>query len=242
MNTFYIVPCKNEENNIHAVATDFLNLSSEKDFLVFVEGGSLDQSALVAKQYSRQYKNRIYFLQQTKKGKFNAVRIAIQKLLADDSAGFIAIWDADHSIKFQDVKLAADISKSLDGFVYTERIGGSMEKHSMPFLNWIGNKVIAYFSTKVFKMNIKDALSGTKVLPLKIFRDLNRDILDFMERDTYGDLSYFLLARLNNLPTEKKIVNYFARTYGESSLPRFRNGLELFINLIECTKIIKKVN
>lgn len=241
MNTFYIVPCKNEEINIHAVVADFLDLSDDEDFLIIIEGGSVDQSALVSRNYSLQYENKIFFLEQLNKGKFNAVRTAIQIPLESKFEGFIAIWDADHSIKFQDVKKAASLSRSIDGFVYTERIGGTMEVHSMPLLNWIGNKIIAYFASYVFKMDIKDALSGTKVFPLRTFRNLSGDVLEFMDRDSYGDLSYFLLARLNNLPIEKKIVNYFARRYGKSSLPRFRNGLELFYSLIKCSKIMKAV-
>jgi glycosyltransferase involved in cell wall biosynthesis len=238
---YYLVPCRNEQENIHLIVADFLSKRKLNEVLILIEGGSTDKSEIVAKNYAKfSLQNEILFLSQIGEGKFKAVLTAINFLSDTDDEIYIVIWDSDYSIRFEDAQRAADLVALGNKFVFTERIGSYIEKGAMPFINNVANRVIASLASLVYGFPIADALSGTKAFPLAIFKELNFDFLNFIESDTYGDLSYFLLAKKNDLQFVKFKVDYFARTYGVSGLNRFSNGLELIKNLGLSLKLLRR--
>lgn len=218
-------------------------MRKSNEILVLIEGGSTDKSGEIANGYAESSLNgEIVFLIQNGKGKFNAILTALNYLLDPSQETYIVIWDSDHSIRFGDAQKAADIVSAGGKFVFTERIGSYIEKGAMPLVNNFANRVIATFASLVYKTPIVDALSGTKAFPIDIFSDLSEDFLRFIKNDTYGDLSYFLLAKRSNLKFEKFKVNYFARVYGVSGLNRLSNGLELLHNLLLSAKLLRRNN
>ena len=239
-NRHILVPCKNEAGNIPYLVKDFLQYFEFGDCLWLVEGGSQDNTAEVCLQYSRENIS-INFLSQVGRGKFGGVKTALNHLIEIRASGLIAIWDADHSIKFSDVRRALRVAESSSCFVFTERLGANIEYGAMPKINNLGNRVIAFIASLVFKAKIKDALSGTKVFDLSLFDKLDRkDIDGFLAEDTYGDLSYFLLAKIKGVPMYNLNVDYYARKYGVSSLNRFSNGMELLRSLKYARVILKR--
>lgn len=230
-NRHIIVPCKNEAGNIPFIVRDFLTNFQQGDNLWLVEGGSHDNTAEICLSFSSE-ENSIHFLSQVGRGKFGGVKTVINHLIDIGESGLIAIWDADNSIKFCDVSKALLLAESSDCFVFTERIGATIERGAMPLINNFGNRIIALIASSVFKVKIEDALSGTKVFDLSLFRRLEGNrVLDFLSKDTYGDLSYFLLAKINGTSILSFDVDYYARKYGESSLNRISNGVELLKSL-----------
>ena len=236
-NNYIIVPCRNEAGNIPQLVQDFFANSGVNDELWFVEGGSHDNTAEVCMKYSNE-NDSINFVSQKNQGKFNAVRTVIEVLLDTEKEGIIAIWDADHSIKYLDVKKALDLGKHGDSLIVTERIGAKIEEGAMPKINYLGNRMFAMLTSVIFSVKVDDALSGTKVFPIRIFQKNVDTVTRFLERDSYGDLSYFLLGRIHQLRTKKIKVDYFARVYGASGLNRFRNGLELLRSLFVAKFIV----
>jgi glycosyltransferase involved in cell wall biosynthesis len=233
-----VVPCKNEAGNIPNLIADFLANSKDEDELWLVEGGSSDDSSRVCSEYAEQF-NSIHFINQIGRGKFGGVRTVIDHLIDLKKEGVIAIWDADHSIKFRDVRKALDLANGENTLVITERIGSNIEDGAMPRLNFFGNKVVAILTSLIFRTKVRDALSGTKVFPINLFITKDNVVLDFLDRDSYGDLSYFLLARLQGLKFECLSVDYYARVYGVSGLNRIQNGVELLQSLAIANKIIR---
>jgi glycosyltransferase involved in cell wall biosynthesis len=240
INRHILVPCKDEAGNIPSLVDDFLQHFEIGDCLWLVEGGSKDNTAEVCMQYSRENIS-INFLSQIGRGKFGGVKTALNHLMEIRESGLIAIWDADHSIKFSDVRRAFGVAESNTCFVFTERLGAKIERGAMPKINNLGNRVIAFIASMVFKTRIKDALSGTKVFNLSLFEKLDRkDIHGFLANDTYGDLSYFLLAKMKDVPMYNVNVDYYARKYGVSSLNRLSNGIELLRSLRFARDILKR--
>jgi glycosyltransferase involved in cell wall biosynthesis len=226
-----LVPCKNEAGNIPHLVDDFLLHSQSGDHLWLIEGGSYDNTAEICLKYSHEYFS-IKFLSQIGRGKFGGVRTALDHLTEIGESGLIAIWDADHSIKFFDIQRALVLAESNACFVFTERFGANIQRGAMPLINNLGNRVIALSASFVFKVKIKDALSGTKIFDSSLFNDLNRkDVNNFLATDTYGDLSYFLLAKTQGIKMSSVSVDYYTRRYGVSSLNRLANGIELLRNL-----------
>jgi glycosyltransferase involved in cell wall biosynthesis len=238
-NRHIIVPCKNEAGNISNLIDDFLVHFRFGDYLWLVEGGSQDNTAEICSMYSGE-NDSIKFLNQIGRGKFGGVRTVLNHLDILGETGLIAIWDADHSIRFSDVQRALLLAESNHCFVFTERIGSKIEQGAMPLINNFGNRVIALAASMVFKLKIKDALSGTKVFDLSLFEDLDRkEVQNFITNDTYGDLSYFLLAKIRGDSMRSLGVDYFARRYGTSSLNRLANGIELLRSLKIAYAILK---
>ncbi len=236
-----IVPCKNEAGNIPNLVEDFLKHRHHEDRLWLVEGGSSDNTREECLQIAGQ-ESSIEFLPQAGRGKFGGVRTVIHHLLESGERGTVAIWDADHSIMYCDVQRAMALSSSSNSFIFTERIGAQIEKGAMPLINNVGNRVIAWIAGFVYGIKIKDALSGTKIFPLSFFSNIeDRNLFDFLQKDTYGDLSYFLLAKVNHSEMYSISVNYYARKYGVSGLNRLANGIELLQNLNVSRNIIKKI-
>jgi glycosyltransferase involved in cell wall biosynthesis len=234
-----VVPCKNEALNIHSVVADYNTFENAESELWLVDGGSTDGTENVCAKYAREYKN-IHHLNQEGRGKFKAVRTVIEYLQSNNESGIVVIWDADHSIRYGSIQEVLKNPLENDTFVFTERIGSFIEKNAMPQINHIGNRVIAFFASIVFKSHIADALSGTKIFPLTMFTNLEPDIIQFLDLDTYGDLSYFLLAKKCGYRFEKIKVDYFARAYGTSSLRRLSNGIELLKNLYKAFIILNR--
>lgn len=237
-NRHIIVPCRNESGNIPCIVSDFLTNFQQGDNLWLVEGGSQDNTAEICLGFASE-ENSIHFLSQIGRGKFGGVKTVTNHLIDVGESGLIAIWDADNSIKFLDVSKALLLAKSSECFVFTERIGATIERGAMPLINKLGNRVIALLASIVFKVKIKDALSGTKVFDLSLFRGLEGNrVLEFLSKDTYGDLSYFLLAKLKGTPMLALHVDYYARKYGVSSLNRISNGVELLMSLKFARRIL----
>jgi hypothetical protein len=161
--------------------------------------------------------------------------------LLKNERSLVAIWDADHSILFKDVRKALKMASDESTFVITERIGAKIEEGPMPRINYLGNITIALFTSMVFGKKVKDALSSTKVFPLGIFKDTINEVKDFLDRDSYGDLSYFLLAKIHGLDFRTLGVDYYSRVYGVSSLNRIGNGLELLQSLKLANRIMTEL-
>jgi glycosyltransferase involved in cell wall biosynthesis len=239
LKSFVIVPCKNEALNIHSIVADYNSFENAESELWLVEGGSTDGTENVCARYASRFDN-IHHLSQQGKGKFRAVRTVIEHLQSNNESGIVVIWDADHSIRYGSIHDILKNPLKIDTFVFTERIGSFIEKNAMPQINHIGNRVIAFFASIVFRSQIADALSGTKIFPLTMFTNLEPDLIQYLDLDTYGDLSYFLLAKKHGYHFEKMKVDYFARAYGASSLKRFSNGIELLKSLYKAFIILNK--
>lgn len=239
LKSFVIVPCKNEALNIHALVAEFNLFSNSEIELWLVEGGSHDGTGKICSDYSLEFQN-VHFLEQLGFGKFRAVRTVIEHLQSKGEIGTVVIWDADHSIRFDSIHSILLKPFPGDKYLFTERIGSFIEEGAMPRLNNLGNRVIAFFASVIFRFKISDALSGTKFFPLSMFQNLKPELIKYLDRDTYGDLSYFLLARIHNYKFEKVKVDYFARTYGTSSLKRLTNGLELLRSLYKAFVLLQR--
>ena len=231
-----VVPCQNEAGSIPGIVEDFLESSKQNEHLYLVEGGSKDNTRMVCQNLADRYKDqKVFFLEQKGRGKLGAIITAAHS----DPSAILAIMDGDASIAFKDVQRAVELSKKTGTLVTGNRFGMSMEDGAMRSLNNLGNRVIAKISSYVYEQPIPDALCGTKVFPCNFLVSPMPELQASLNMDTYGDLSYFLAARLNGLGILSLDMHYKARTYGESGLNRFENGFELLRILKNSRRILK---
>jgi hypothetical protein len=227
-----VVPIKNESGNISEMARIFNLANKEKTILLFSEGGSTDNSFETAKLMSLKYRN-VFTIKQEGLGKLDAVTTVAKK----HPRSILAIWDGDHTISYEDLCKCIDASENGKYFVYGNRLAMKPKTEVMPLANFLANTLFAKVFSYVFRERISDALCGTKIIKSTILVEKEK-IRENLE-DTFGDLSYFLLAKTLKFPFREVDVSYSARVYGTSKLPRWSFAMELIRDLLRSYKLVK---
>jgi glycosyltransferase involved in cell wall biosynthesis len=196
---------------------------------MIVEGGSIDDTWPVAQEVATQLAQRndlvrVLAIQQDGRGKFDAVRKGFEASTGD----VLAILDGDLAVAPE--VLGDFISPVLEGeadVVIGDRLTLGMERGAMRSLNYLANIFLATVITRIGQRTVKDSLCGTKVLLREDWNQILANFSDLVDEDPFGDYSIILgsvgLGRqILNVPTV-----YRARTYGETNILRFRDGLKL---------------
>ncbi|HEY4016020.1 MAG TPA: glycosyltransferase [Polyangiaceae bacterium] len=220
-----VVPARNEAKNIAGVLarTPAMGAGTE---LLFVEGGSSDGTWEEIQRAIASYRGplRLKALQQTGKGKGDAVRLGFEQ-----SAGsMLMILDADMTVRPEDLPKFFDaMTSGLADYVQGTRVVYPMEGDAMPFVNRVGNAVFAQMFSSLLDQQIKDTLCGTKVLWKKDYERLARGRAYFGQLDPFGDYDLIFGARKLNLKIMEIPIRYKSRMYGTTNISRFRDGLLL---------------
>jgi hypothetical protein len=232
MDVVIVVPCKNERGNIYSMADQFSNALNSSYKLVYVVGESNDKTfeecLLVQSKFNS---SNIEVEKQIGIGKFGA----LTQVVLDNPKALIVIWDGDNSIKFSDVEKCIDraIQKKPMSAVFGNRLNESLEKKTMPTLNYVGNVIFSRIASFVFKTRINDVLCGLKIFPAHVLLTEDMQNLSVIfKKDTFGDLTVVYGVSKHLGAVENVKVKYYPRVYGSTKLKRFRNGLELIRNLI----------
>jgi len=228
-----VVPIKNESGNIPEIARIFNLVNRENTILFFSEGGSCDDSFETAKRMTEKYAN-VHVIKQQGFGKLNAV-ITIAKIHPNS---LLAIWDGDHTISYEDLCKCIDASENGKYFVYGNRLVKKPITKAMPFSNFIANVVFAKVFSYIFGEGISDALCGVKILENEILVKIEKN--EGQLNDSFGDISYFLAAKILNFPFKEINVGYRPRIYGTSNMSRWSFAWELLQDSYKSYREVKK--
>lgn len=102
-----------------------------------------------------------------------------------------------------------------------------MEKEAMRFLNWIANVLFAKTLAHLLGLPISDSLCGTKVISRQNWEWLEKWRERFGDHDPFGDFDLLYASSELGMGLKEVPVSYKARTYGETQIQRFRDGLTL---------------
>lgn len=232
-----IIPARNEAGNIHAAIKRMPKLGSHTE-IIFIEGHSKDNTwqeiQRVAQEEAGQWD--IVTMQQTGKGKGNAVREAFDKAKGD----ILMILDADLTMPPEELTKFYDVMASGKAeFCNGVRLVYPMEKQAMRFLNLCANKFFGVVFTWALDQPIKDTLCGTKVIFKEDYLRIAANRSYFGEFDPFGDFDLLfgadhLLLKIVDLP-----IRYRDRTYGTTNISRFRHGLLLLRMLMVAIRKLK---
>lgn len=221
-----IIPLRNEEGNVPEIWSKLGNFESVEEF-IFIEGGSSDQTFSVLEKFLKEDpRKNVKVMQQSSRGKFNAVFEAAIEAKTEH----IGIWDSDMSIDVEDQNSLISAYLHSDGhekFVTASRLNPQMHDSAMRFLNKIGNHIFARMVKVSLKVNVPDALAGSKLFPRRILVN-NHNCASCIALDPFGDL--FLLTQIRKHNLKLVIINceYKARTYGSTNIPRWSGGAAMF--------------
>jgi len=112
-------------------------------------------------------------------------------------------------------------------FINGNRLVYPMESAAMRALNFLGNRFFAKFIAYLLNIKVGDTLCGTKLLHRLDYERQCSWREDFGDFDPFGDFELLFAAAEFKLGVVDVPVRYRSRTYGETQIERFRNGLEL---------------
>jgi SAM-dependent methyltransferase len=233
-----VVPARNEAGNISAIFDRMPRMGRGTE-LIFVEGHSSDDTfATIKTEMARHPRVRSQALQQTGKGKGDAVRLGFEHAHGD----VLMILDADLTVAPEDLPRFLDALQTGKGeFINGVRLVYPMEKQAMRFFNLIGNKVFSLAFSWLLGQSIKDTLCGTKVLWASDYHRIAAQRAYFGDFDPFGDFDLLFGAAKLNLKIVDLPIRYRERTYGTTNIQRWKHGWLLLQMVLFAARRIKFV-
>ena len=208
--------------------------------MILVEGHSEDETWKEIQRCREVYKDRfrIKITQQDGVGKADAVYKGFA--MADNE--ILMILDSDLSVAPEELpRFYEAIASGMGEFVNGSRLVYPMEKQAMRFLNMTVNKFFAWAFSYVLGQDLKDTLCGTKVLLRSDWERTHSHREFFGDFDPFGNFDLLFGASRLGMKTVEVPIRYRARTYGETSISRWRHGLLLFQMLAFSARRLKFV-
>lgn len=237
LSTSVVVPAKNERGNIRQIIRRVPRMGPRTE-LIFVEGGSSDgtRAEIEAAMLDEPSPCVLSCVPQHGKGKGDAVRAGFATATGD----ILMILDADLTVAAEDLpRFYLAIAERRADFVNGCRLIYPLEDQAMRFLNRHANKTFSILLSYALSQKVKDTLCGTKVLRRHDYQRIVENRTMFGDFDPFGDFDLLFGAAHLGLRIAEMPVRYFARTYGETQIDRFRHGLLLLRMFGVATKHFK---
>lgn len=216
-----VIPARNEAGNIQAAVerTPEMGVWTE---LIFVEGNSRDHTWVEIQRMKQAYpQKRIKILQQSGKGKGNAVRDGF----AVAEGELLMILDADLTMPPEELpKFYRAVVSGHCEFANGSRLVYPMDEKAMLFLNLCANKIFSILFSWLLGQPVKDTLCGTKVLTKQSYENIVANRSYFGEFDPFGDFDLLFGASKLNLKILDIPIRYKEREYGETNIQRWKHG------------------
>ena len=220
-----VIPTKNERGNIKDALERMPELGGRQE-VIFVDGSSEDGTVeeIQAQIATHDDMDISLILQGDGVGKGDAVR----KGFAAAKGDILMILDADLTVPPEDLpNFYKAIVEDEGEFINGSRLVYPMEKEAMRFANMLGNKFFSVVFTWIIGQRITDTLCGTKVLWARDYRRIADNRAHFGDFDPFGDFDLLFGAAKLGLRIREVPIRYRARTYGETSIDRWRHGVHL---------------
>jgi ubiquinone/menaquinone biosynthesis C-methylase UbiE len=234
-----IIPCRNERGNIESAIERLPRFASRME-VVFVEGhssdGTYEECLRVRDLYAGSWDIKVF--RQPGKGKGDAVRKGFDEAVGD----ILIILDADLTVPPEALpKFYAAIISGKGEFVNGTRLVYPMEHEAMRPLNLIANRLFAVAFSFLINQRFTDTLCGTKALSDVAYRRIATQRHYFGDFDPFGDFDLILGAAKSSLKIVEIPIHYGSRTYGETQISRFRDGLMLLRMMLFAFRKLKAV-
>lgn len=161
-NIAVIIPCYNEEITIAKVITDFQKVLPEAPIYVF-DNNSTDKTAEIAKSLG------VAVLKEKRQGKGFAVQSMFNRVDAD----VYVMVDGDDTYDLSEVKSMISVIRHDEAdMVVGNRLKTHTERSFRP-LHTFGNKLVRYLINKLFGTNLKDIMTGLRVMNKAFVKNIN---------------------------------------------------------------------
>ncbi len=233
-----VIPARNEAGNIPAAVARTPDMGGGTE-LIFVEGHSRDDTwAAIQKVAADHPERKIKILQQTGKGKGDAVRAGFAVATGD----ILMILDADLTMPPEELpKFYEVLASGRAEFANGVRLVYPMDEKAMQFLNLCANKAFGLIFTWLLGQPVKDTLCGTKVLSRAHYDRIAANRAYFGDFDPFGDFDLLFGAAKLNLKIADVPIRYRERTYGTTNIQRWKHGWLLLRMVLFAARKLKFV-
>jgi SAM-dependent methyltransferase len=233
-----VIPARNEAGNIPAAVARTPDMGGGTE-LIFVEGHSRDATwAAIQKVAADHPERKIKILQQTGKGKGDAVRAGFAVATGD----ILMILDADLTMPPEELpKFYEVLASGRAEFANGVRLVYPMDEKAMQFLNLCANKAFGLIFTWLLGQPVKDTLCGTKVLSRAHYDRIAANRAYFGDFDPFGDFDLLFGAAKLNLKIADVPIRYRERTYGTTNIQRWKHGWLLLRMVLFAARKLKFV-
>lgn len=231
-----VIPARNEAGNVKAIFERVPEMGAGTE-LIFVEGHSRDNTyEEIEKGVRENSSRRCMLLKQAGQGKGDAVRLGFSKA----SGEILMILDADLTVPPEDLpRFYSALIQGKGEIINGVRLVYPMERSSMRFFNFLGNKFFSLAFSWLLGQPIKDTLCGTKVLWKRDYEILAANRAYFGNFDPFGDFDLLFGAARINLKMVDLPIHYQERKYGTTNIHRWKHGWLLLKMLVLATIRIK---
>ncbi|MDE3083985.1 MAG: glycosyltransferase [Verrucomicrobiota bacterium] len=231
-----VIPARNEAGNIQAAVERTPELGGGTE-LIFVEGHSRDNTWEEIQRVAATFpQRRIKILQQTGRGKGNAVREGFAVATGD----ILMILDADLTMPPEELpKFYEIIANGRAEFANSVRLVYPMEERAMQFFNLCANKIFGLLFTWLLGQPLKDTLCGTKTLRRSDYEKIAANRAYFGDFDPFGDFDLLFGAGKLNLKIADVPIRYRERTYGTTNIQRWSHGWLLLRMVVFAARKLK---
>ena len=230
LNVSFIIPCKNEKNNIGFFEKEIKLANPNYEYLFGDDNSNDGTNEEIDKLAKKLSSNKII--------KYLGPGICksenVYKGIDNASGDIIVIYDADLTVSFKDVEFSLEILKKTNAdFINCTRMIYPQKDGAMKLFNFIGNSFFASLFSILFKKKITDTLCGTKIFYKKNWKNIKNDNSKWGVKDLWGDFDLLIGAYKNNLKIIEVPVTYFERQEGKTKMTSlFSNGLRMFYIVI----------
>lgn len=149
-----IIPCYNEELTIASVIKDCQKYLPQAEIYV-CDNNSTDNTVNIAKSLG------VIVKQETRQGKGNVIRKMFREI---DSDCYIMVdGDGSHSLSYAQQMCDFVLNENVD-MVIGDRLSTSYFNKNKRLFHNFGNKLVRIIINKIFKSNVKDIMSGYRVM------------------------------------------------------------------------------
>lgn len=207
-----IIPCYNEELTIGKVISDFKKIFPEVKIYVF-DNNSTDKTAEIARSFGA------VVIKEKRQGKGYVAQSMFQKIDAD----IYIMVDGDDTYDLAEVsRMISMVMNEEADMVVGNRLEAYTDKSFRPF-HTFGNKLVKWLINKLFRTNLKDIMSGLRVMNRGFVKNINIMASGFeVETEmTIKALKYgYMIKELD--------INYKERPTGSfSKLNTFKDGMKV---------------
>ena len=221
----FIIPCKNEENNIGTFEDEIRNSNNQNEYL-FGDDKSEDNTIDEIIKLSKKLNNNQIL-------KYDGPGICksenVYKGIEYSTGDIIVIYDADLTVNFKDVEFSIEVLKNTNtDFINCTRMIYPQQDGAMKLANFIGNSIFANLFSLLFKKKITDTLCGTKIFFKKDWKKIKNNIQNSTIKDLWGDFDLLIGAYKNNLKITEVPVTYYERKEDDTKMTSvFLNGIRM---------------
>jgi hypothetical protein len=224
----YIIPCKNEENNIKKFKK-YIEENQNIEFL-FGDDKSDDHTKDEIKKLESNFENVKYY-----EGPGICKADNVFKGFDIANGEILLIYDADLTVQFSDIEKSIEIlKKSNADLINCSRMIYPQQNQAMKKLNFIGNILFAKLFSIIFKKKITDTLCGTKIFFKKDWLKIKKFVSKWGIKDHWGDFDILLSAYQNNLKICEVPVHYFERETGKTKMINLFSNTSRMLAIVFC--------